>query len=855
VNKRWVATGVAFSISLAAILFLFCLVESSGPYVSRSAQAAVKDGAPTVSGVDPSSAPNDLDTLIVITGTDFAAVVSGTQVITPPSVYVDGTALDDVQWGSTRTLSATVQWGLDPGVYTVTVVNPDALSGTLTGAFTVTQGIGVWDAGALYGGYIPELLIHPVTPTIVYAVAYDAGVFASYDGGAHWEMILSITGPGVHLALDAQDPDVMYCAAGSSNFYRSMDGGSTWEALTTPLEGPGASNAYFLAAHPVTAGVAYVGAVSYAHNPPPYDQGGIYKSTDYGDTWITRTNGLTDTQITRLAFRPDQPETMLAGTEDGNIFASGDGGDTWRWSIQLSDTVTALYSNPDTPGEAWASAVPAWGSQTRLYRSSDLVTWTSVSVDPGLEHSSDAWVMEFISDTIWIASVGIYTSTDGGTNWDRVTFHKDAVGFDINPQDPNEIYVGSVGAYKSTDGARNWQQINEGLSGLVPQAIAVKPGDPETLYVKVDGLVESNNGGHSWRYLLTEIGGYPSYLLLAVDPISTTRIYFGGLAENGTVPIMQISPDAGNTWQVVTLTVPLTYSGWRGRPEVVHPHPDVPGRVFTGMAFEPWDFHDPVCTPRGGLNVSSDHGESWTYIEPSQPISSVVDIAYDTADPDLIYMGTCGTGLWKSTDGGASWQATSFPQPIVRSIAAHPHISGTVYAYGWKESGEAPFAGLYFSQDAGGTWTFLGEYSSDGLLLFAPTYPATLYTGLMNGLHSSTDGGYNWETVEAVPDGRIQALAWGSDGERVIVYVGTAGGVVSSADQASATSNGFPGRGSVTGGGVYHLTTVLPDHWVYLPLVCRNCLVLTDSVVTGDSLPSKQRSEDYEASCRDRRIH
>jgi photosystem II stability/assembly factor-like uncharacterized protein len=825
VKKRWFATIVAFSISLAAILFLFYLVESTGPYVSRPAQAAVKDDGPTVIGVDPSSAPNDLDTLIVVTGTDFAVVVSGTQVITPPSIYLDGMALDDVQWGNTTTLSATVQWGLGPGIYTVTVVNPDALSGTLAGAFTVTQGIGVWDAGALYGGDVRELLVHPLTPTIVYAVAYDVGVFASYDGGDWWEMILSITGPGVHLALDAQDPDVMYCTGGASEFYRSMDGGRTWEALATPLEGPGASNAYFLAAHPISAGVAYVGAVSDATNPPPYDQGGIYRLTDYGDTWMTRTNGLTDTQITRLAFRPDQPDVMLAGTENGNIFASGDGGDVWSWSTQLSDSVTALYFNPDTPGEAWASAVGDEGSQTRLYKSSDLATWTPVSVDPSLDWGTDVWVMEFISDTIWAASVGIYTSTDSGANWNPMAPPASAAGFAVNPENPQELYVGTNlhGIFKSTDGGESWWQINEGLSGIVPHAVAVAPGNPDTVYVQTHGMgmLKSNNGGRSWRSMHPSFGwgGQPFYRLLAVDPFSATRVYLG---DSEGYPVMRITPDAGDTWQSIVLTVPITYPGWWGGFAVVSPHPGVPGRIFAGMAFEPPDQHDPVIYPRGGLYIGDDHGETWFYMEPSQPISGVTDIAYDAADPNLIYMGTCGTGLWKSADGGSSWQATSFPQPIVRSIAAHPHAPNTVYAYGWKESGEAPFTGLYFSQDAGETWTFLGEYSSDGWLLFAPTYPATLYTGLMNGLHSSSDGAYTWETVEAVPDGRIQALAWGSDGERVIVYVGTAGGVVSSVEQAAATSDGIPGRGSVMGGGVYHLTTVLPDRWVYLPLVCRS---------------------------------
>jgi hypothetical protein len=71
------------------------------------------------------------------------------------------------------------------GTYTLSVTNPGGEVGALTSAFTVTQGLGVWTTNGPYGGRICELIIHPVTPTIVYAMMPWVGVFATYDSAEH----------------------------------------------------------------------------------------------------------------------------------------------------------------------------------------------------------------------------------------------------------------------------------------------------------------------------------------------------------------------------------------------------------------------------------------------------------------------------------------------------------------------------------------------------------------------------------------------------------------------------------------------------------------------------------------------
>jgi photosystem II stability/assembly factor-like uncharacterized protein len=843
VKKRWFAVVGVFLVSMVALVVMLCVLGSDRAGASASAQAAALALQPTVTEVDPSSTPNDLDTPIVITGTGFVAV---------PEVYLGDTSLDDVEWMSSTTLTATVPWGMDPSIYTVTVTNPDGQSGRLSNAFTVTQGIGVWTTTALYGGHIRQLLLHPLTPTIVYALAAEVGILASYDAGAHWEPIFTGEGPW-HIAIDQQNPDVMY-GSGAPYLVRTVDGGNTWERIAIHRIS-GQSCYYQAVTHPSSRGVVYAAA-----NPPEGlgQEGGIYRSDDYGDNWITLTLGLTDTQVTELAFNPHRPDTMLAGTEGGNIFFSDTGGQTWSWTAQLSSTITGLYFNPFAAQEAWASAEGPVNMAPYLYRSDDLATWTPISIDESLTWSSDGWTLEFTSDTIWAASVGLYTSTNGGTSWNRVVLPASAVGLAINPQDPQHIYVGSFrgGVFKSSDGGRTWHQTNQGLTGVVPHAVAVAPHDPDTVYAQTPamGLFKSNNGGRSWQSVYASTGGGLFYRLLAVDPFSPTRVYLGGggFISGGNPTsvdpssltrvyvgehtpdgaIMHITPDGGSTWQSISMTMPVTYAGWGAAFGVVAPHTGIPGRVFAGMAFEPPGYHDPVIMPRGGLYISDDYGEHWAYLEPAQPISGVIKLAFDAGDSNLVYMGTRGTGLWKSTDGGTSWQqVTSFPGlPYIEGLVAHPHIPNMVYALTYNQTDRHR---LHVSQDAGESWKELPyvldlpdvDYGYE--LLFHPTGPVpTLYTGCGKGLCRSRDGGRSWEKVDGAPS--VTALAVSSDEERLVVYVGSSGAVISLQEQAAGVreaaaevSELIPGRGSVTGAGVYRMTSVLANQWVYLPLILR----------------------------------
>jgi photosystem II stability/assembly factor-like uncharacterized protein len=814
-KKQWSAITITVATATTALLILFWLMGDIGSGISTPALAAPT--SPTVTDVYPAVAPNDIDTPIAIQGTDFSAALSGTVVITAPMVYLGDHELAEVIWVDTTTLSATVPWGLIPEVYSLTVVNPDGISSTLQNAFTVTQGIGVWTTNGPYGGSITELRFHPNIPITLYAIAHDAGLFVSYDSGANWQPLL-MEQMDQSIEFDAGNPDIIYLGA---NLYRSMDDGQTWEILRVHNI-PGHSWLYYPTAHPTEPGVVYVASRGIT---TPDQEGGIHRSNDYGENWITLTQGISDTDFTKLAIHPTNPDTLLAGTENGNLYYSQNGGQDWHWAAQIDNAVLRLFFNPYQPLEAWATANPDTNEGSYLYKSTDLSTWTPVIVDAGLTVGGQfGWDLAFLTDTIWAGSGRVYSSTNGGDSWTETQdgYNGWITSMAVHPERPEHIYVGTdgIGVFNSFDAGLTWQEINQGLSGVKPTALVVAPDDPDTVYTKIDrGLLKSVNGGQSWR-LLGFQGGFPTRTKLAIDPYQPERLYFGHGCPDTVC--LWISDDAGESWISVTATLPVTYTGWEGAFYTLAPHPDVPGRILAGV--EIWPSGSAFWIENEGLFFASDdYGATWNHLGPTEPISWVSEIAFDAIDPNLIYAGTRGTGLWKSTDGGQIWAAVPNPSGIadISVVATHPDIPNTVYVNADQMGNED--AGLFVSHDAGETWTHL-TWQVGGQLLFAPTQPATLYTGcglgedFGNGLCRSLDGGQTWQKLDGMS--WPTAMAVGTDGERVVIYVGTAGGVVA-ASSGSTSIQTVTGSSNVLGGGVYRYTTLQPEHWVFLPLVAR----------------------------------
>jgi len=675
------------------------------------------------------------------------------------------------------------------------------------------------------GREIRIVTLHPVTPSRVYAAAQFSGLFFSDDAAQQWQLML-LASP-VHRAsvsFDAGLHDVMYFAiSGGDAALRSKNDGLTWEhiALPNPF-----LHEFTLLAHPITSGVVYAAAGAPTGEPlDPDEPGGVYRSTNWGDDWITITTGLTATHVAALAFHPDDANRMLAGTRDGHIFTSTDGGDSWSWAAQPGAHIERLYFNPTGTHEAWAvTASPVTEFDPPfLYRSvgADLSSWQPMS-------GSEMYSLVFhptVSGTMWASGGSGYVTIDGGNHWTALAAGPPGEVMDvaINPVSPTVLYAGTrhYGVFASTDGGTAWKDANPGLAGVVPDYMALSPDDPYGIYAYAHsmGLLKSGNGGGSWQSLnlLRNVGG-GAQDPLAVDPFTSTRVYLGdawSVTDSRTVPSVRISEDGGETWRVVTWTVPGAPVGWSGETLAVAPHPTTPSQVLAGVAFFP---PNGGGLEWGGICASVDGGEQWMALGIGRTISGVTGLAYAPSNPHVIYAGTGGTGLLRSENDGQDWDVITsslWSGQDIGPVAVHPRDADEICV---GESGA-----VYLSDDAGATWTDMELPAYVQSLLFTPTDPPILYAAGNGGVYRNA-GGQTWQQIPGVPrEADVRSLAAGSDGERVVVYVGSSAGLAPPEtqlpDQHGLVGEQTPGLGALMGGGVYRRTTRVRQ--VYLPLVLR----------------------------------
>jgi ELWxxDGT repeat protein len=302
-----------------------------------------------------------------------------------------------------------------------------------------------------------------------------------------------------------------------------------------------------------------------------------------------------------------------------------------------------------------------------------------------LDHLEDRTLLSAsipINGTTW-TSIGPTNINEGQPASGRIT------GLAADPTNANIIYAGTAsgGVWKTTNGGTSWSALTDNQATLMIGAIAVAPTNPNVVYA---GTGEANWG--------------PSKAF-----ISRANIYPG-------LGVLR-STDAGNTW------------------------------VLEGTAF---------------FN--------------RRTISRVV---VDPLNPNIVYVavgavavnGLPGnTGIWKSTDGGVTWSDTTTtisPTAAYSDLAIDPQNGQVLYAAVGDPNGNDPANGIWKSTDGGSTWQRAGNspQGSDSnvgriTIALAPSSPNTLYASVAQSGHyahlyemiKSTDGGAHWTQLTNVPD-------------------------------------------------------------------------------------------------------
>ncbi len=197
------------------------------------------------------------------------------------------------------------------------------------------------------------------------------------------------------------------------------------------------------------------------------------------------------------------------------------------------------------------------------------------------------------------------------------------------------------------------------------------------------------------------------------------------------------------------------------------------GRI-NAIAFHPSDqdiFY--IGAPAGGLWKTTDGGQSWEVLTDDQPTLGVSSIIIDHSNPNVIYIGTGdrdagdaeGLGVYKSTDGGLSFSEsnTGMGTITVGRMIQHPVDADLLYA--------ATGSGLYKSTDAGASWTRTKSGNTKEVV-FKPNDPTILYMSIGSSFYKSTDAGNSWTQItNGTPGGGSRSVISVSDADPNYVYL------------------------------------------------------------------------------------
>jgi photosystem II stability/assembly factor-like uncharacterized protein len=386
-----------------------------------------------------------------------------------------------------------------------------------------------------------------------------------------------------------------------------------------------AGRARALAGVPSQPNVFYIG----------FDNGGVWRSTDYGSTWLPLFDEQPTGSIGAIAVAPSDPDVIYVGSGAGII----------RPDLSVGD---GMYKSTDA-GKTW--------THLGLH---DTQMIASIDVDP--KDPNRIFVAALGHPYGPNAERGIFRSTDGGKTFEKVLYKDEYTsGNDvrIDPVNPRIVYAalwqqqqsfiegggfgaGGNGIFRSLDGGTTWTQLKDGLPSVIQANIAIAPSNPKVLYATVAAaavnnsvtgtvnLYKSTDGGEHWT--VAQIG--PGATAPVIDNRPLARI--GG----GDLPTITVDPKNENVVYSASTVMwrtedgGVTWTAVRGAPG---------GDDYQRVWINPNDTNILLVVADQGGVISANRGVSWSNWY-TQPTAAMYHVSTDMAFPYRVCGGQQDSG-------------------------------------------------------------------------------------------------------------------------------------------------------------------------------------------------------------------
>ena len=336
-------------------------------------------------------------------------------------------------------------------------------------------------------------------------------------------------------------------------------------------------------------------------------------------------------------------------------------------------------------------------------------------------------------------------------------------------------------------------------------------GHPNRFYFgAVDGGVwETNNAGRTWDPIFDAVH-IGSIGAIAVAPSDSNVVYVGsGEADMrsslGMGDGMYRSNDGGAHWQ----RAGLTHTQAIGRIVVDPRNANVAYAAVLGKPY--------AASTQRGLFKTVDGGKTWTRVLYHNDLTGAIDVSIDPSNPSIVYAALWqavrppwntyppesgpGSGLYKSTDGGATWtQLTNGLPAHVGRIGVSVSPSNPQRIYARIDAKTASKGGVYRSDDAGATWHFMAGGLAQvriwergwyfGEIVADPKNPDVVYV-MDTSTYRSTDGGRSWSAIKGAPGGDDYHALWIDPNNTAHLILGSDQGTVISLDGAKTWSSWY----------------------------------------------------------------